>query len=141
MKTTYSQWLTLAAVVLSYVWLKQILEVCKPHTCKLLYENHHHYLTLLFNLCVQMLSMNCMQVLHNMFQGNSRSTTVTLPLLPSFLLSLCKLNSVNNIQSYKLTINKLNVFVENDIDIDDIDSLHMTSHLVSRGTMYIVMNF
>ena len=69
-----------------------------------------------------MLSMNCMEVLHNMFQGNPRSTTVTLPLLPSFLLSLCKLNSVNNIQSYKLivTINKLNVFVENDIDIDDI---------------------
>ena len=90
-----------------------------------------------------MLSMNCMQVLHNMFQGNPRSTTVTLPLplLLSFLLSLCKLNSVNNIPSYKLTINKLNVFVENDIDIDDIDSLHMTSHLVSRGTMYIVMNF
>ena len=24
-----------------------------------------------------MLSMNCMQVLHNMFQGNPRSTTVT----------------------------------------------------------------
>ena len=59
------------------VWLKQILEVCKPHTCKLLYENHHQYITLLFNLCVQMLSMNCMQVLHNMFQGNPRSTTVT----------------------------------------------------------------
>ena len=92
-----------------------------------------------------MLSMNCMQVLHNMFQGNPRSTTVTLPLplLLSFLLSLCKLNSVNNIQLYKLivTISKLNVFVENDIDIDDIKSLHMTSHLVSRGTVYIVMNF
>lgn len=30
-----------------------------------------------FYLCVQILSMNCMQVLHNMFQGNPQSITVT----------------------------------------------------------------